>query len=537
MDPSRAEFERQSLGTIPAELGGIDGEFGREIALMVRAARDLCLDAGASCTFDVVLGPSYPIRPPVVTCRTAWGHLPAQLRGGGCVDAAGGVTLPVLSEAEQYGWSRSYTLAVLFYALRQLFAAGDGRPWEWAPPPPCAHAADQQGGAPAEVTLARAGSGAFDGAVAGAPKFAVVAAEASTMGRRRTMEDVTVLRPHAALRGAGDGSALFCIFDGHGGRGCAEWAGATVPDRCLDEARRRGDAREALFRAFVDADGDWEGRQPLARDASGATAIAALFDGDRGLYVANLGDCRCVLARRDRFGELKARDLSTDARADRPDEVARISAAHGFVANRRVNGGLAVSRALGDVGYKRRRAADDARTPVSCEPDVARVQLTADDAFFVLACDGLWDVLSSQEAVDFVQTELHLADDRDPGALEAVCARLARHAVDDKKSTDNVSVCVVRILAAAQARPAARDGKAAAAEQKENVFRRSPQATAQPRLGGSAAQRAAGLASRPAAGQPPSFGAPVAGRTATRDPSKESDDDILDFLLDDSNFS
>ena len=36
--------------------------------------------------------------------------------------------------------------------------------------------------------------------------------------------------------------------------------------------------------------------------------------------------------------------------------------------------------------------------------------------------------------------------------LTAICDRLARHAVDDKKSTDNVSVCIVRIFPASQAR-------------------------------------------------------------------------------------
>ena len=94
------------------------------------------------------------------------------------------------------------------------------------------------------------------------------------------------------------------------------------------------------------------------------------------------------------------RELTFDCRADRPDEVARIAAKGGFVSNKRVNGQLAVSRALGDQDYKRNLPL------VSSEPDMTEHTIHEGDEFFILACDGLWDFVSSEQAVQFVRQRL-----------------------------------------------------------------------------------------------------------------------------------
>lgn len=59
----------------------------------------------------------------------------------------------------------------------------------------------------------------------------------------------------------------------------------------------------------------------------------------------------------------------------------------------RVQDSLAVSRAFGDA---------DMRPWVTCEPEVARLRLSPECAFLVLASDGLWSKVSNQEAVDAV---------------------------------------------------------------------------------------------------------------------------------------
>lgn len=96
-----------------------------------------------------------------------------------------------------------------------------------------------------------------------------------------------------------------------------------------------------------------------------------------------------------------ALDLSSDHKPSRPSERARILAAGGTIIKDRVHGVLAVSRAFGDAEHKRGRgevwgqalSAD----PVSAEPEVTLEPLTPADEFVVIACDGVYDVMSSQE--------------------------------------------------------------------------------------------------------------------------------------------
>lgn len=141
-----------------------------------------------------------------------------------------------------------------------------------------------------------------------------------------------------------------------------------------------------------------------ARTQAGCTALVAVLSGI-DLWVANAGDSRAVLCGRGG----RALPLSFDHKPGEPGEAARIRAAGGFVAAvggvARVNGSLALSRAIGDLAYK-----DPARPPpaqvITAEPDVRHCVLSPGDAFLLLACDGVWDVLTSQGAVDVVRAAL-----------------------------------------------------------------------------------------------------------------------------------
>lgn len=80
--------------------------------------------------------------------------------------------------------------------------------------------------------------------------------------------------------------------------------------------------------------------------AAGCTAVVAVVHGSK-LYVANAGDSRCVLCR----GK-ETVSLTEDHKPTNPDEERRIKAAGGFVSEGRINGGLNLSRAIGDMNYK-----------------------------------------------------------------------------------------------------------------------------------------------------------------------------------------
>ena len=135
-------------------------------------------------------------------------------------------------------------------------------------------------------------------------------------------------------------------------------------------------------------------------DRSGSTAIAALVT-PRHLIVANCGDSRCILVRRGDVVE-----MSDDHKPYNEGEQRRIVAAGGTVTMRRVNGDLAVSRALGDFVYKHTPTLPPESQQVSAEPEIRVVERSPGlDQYLLLACDGVWDVMTNEEAGGWILSQ------------------------------------------------------------------------------------------------------------------------------------
>jgi len=277
-------------------------------------------------------------------------------------------------------------------------------------------------------------------------------------------------------------NGYFAIFDGHAGTFAAEWCGKKLHVLLEDLMRKNPNTPvpELLDQTFTSADNQleklplknsgctaicavlrWEDRVPTSHSATGSQAIAALAaqaakeaeeseakDGkesaprsnstveaaahaiqeakqkatrQRVLYTANVGDARIVLCRNG-----KALRLSYDHKGMDENEGRRISKAGGLILNNRVNGVLAVTRALGDSYLKDLVTGHPYTTETVIQPD--------QDEFLILACDGLWDVCSDQEAVDLVRNV------QDP---QEASKMLVDHALS-RFSTDNLSVMLVR---------------------------------------------------------------------------------------------
>ena len=134
---------------------------------------------------------------------------------------------------------------------------------------------------------------------------------------------------------------------------------------------------------------------------SGCTAVVALIKDNR-LYVANAGDSRCVLSRAG-----QAIEMSHDHKPTNQIEYNRIKKAGGRVTNDgRVNGGLNLSRAFGDHSYKVNRELPLEEQMITALPDVKEIELTDEDDFIVLACDGIWNSMSSKEVVEYINLEM-----------------------------------------------------------------------------------------------------------------------------------
>uniref|UniRef100_K7GGQ7 protein-serine/threonine phosphatase n=1 Tax=Pelodiscus sinensis TaxID=13735 RepID=K7GGQ7_PELSI len=148
-----------------------------------------------------------------------------------------------------------------------------------------------------------------------------------------------------------------------------------------------------------------EGKEEPGSD-SGTTAVVALIRGKQ-LIVANAGDSRCVVSEGG-----KAVDMSYDHKPEDELELARIKNAGGKVTmDGRVNGGLNLSRAIGDHFYKRNKNLPPEEQMISALPDIKVLTINEEHDFMVIACDGIWNVMSSQEVVDFIQAKITQKDD------------------------------------------------------------------------------------------------------------------------------
>lgn len=160
----------------------------------------------------------------------------------------------------------------------------------------------------------------------------------------------------------------------------------------------------------------------------GSTATIILLCGEE-LLVAHVGDSRAVLSR-----DGEAVRLCDDHRPGREDEMERIEAAGGLIlkvgGTYRVNGTLAVSRAIGDRGLKEFVVAD---------PEIISRMLCVEDQFVVVASDGLWDFMKDQECVEMTNRFLV---DHSPATLEQAAKNLVEIACE-RGSSDDVSVVIV----------------------------------------------------------------------------------------------
>ncbi|XP_037319006.1 protein phosphatase 1bb isoform X1 [Pungitius pungitius] len=261
----------------------------------------------------------------------------------------------------------------------------------------------------------------------------------SMQGWRVEMEDA-----HTAAVGLPHGLtdwSFFAVYDGHAGSRVANYCSGHLLEHILsggaDFSSGSGSVegvKDGIRSGFLNIDEYMRSFADLRQglDRSGSTAVCVLLSPSH-LYFINCGDSRAVLSRDAKVG------FSTqDHKPCNPREKERIQNAGGSVMIQRVNGSLAVSRALGDYDYKCVDGKGPTEQLVSPEPEVCVLERAAEgDEFVVLACDGIWDVMSNEELCDFVRSRLLVCD-----VLEKVCNAVVDTCLH-KGSRDNMSVVLV----------------------------------------------------------------------------------------------
>lgn len=283
---------------------------------------------------------------------------------------------------------------------------------------------------------------------------------AARRGEREEMQDAHVLLPDMScylspLPAQVSRVSYFAVFDGHGGARASQYAAEHLHHNLAKKfpSGETGNVdkpiKKCLLETFRQTDEDFlrraSSQKPAWKDGTTATCVLVVDD---LVYVANLGDSRAVLCRMEATAgavgqKLCTLPLSTDHNPTIYEERMRIQRAGGTVRDGRVLGVLEVSRSIGDGQYK--------RCGVISSPDMRRCQLRANDRFILLACDGLFKVFSTDEAVKFVLNVLQEGTvEQRPGLteeevrFEAACQQLASEAVR-RGCADNVTVILLSI--------------------------------------------------------------------------------------------
>lgn len=295
----------------------------------------------------------------------------------------------------------------------------------------------------------------------------------SMQGPRDKMEDFYVSLPTFGC----EDQSFYAVYDGHCGTRAAEYAADKLHTYIQKHPMFKSDCKRAVLEACAQVDDEFVELARKKNIYDGTTAVIALLIKSRAI-IATIGDSYCILCR-----DGKAVELSAKLTPGNPSERARIEAAGGWITEERelylsrlhhmeledpfiakqaeksvrwmtthrVNGELSVSRALGDPDYKGKGMSEymwafpkDHSKKFSADlvlavPDIKDIEFQSKDEFFILACDGLWDVLVPQDAVDIISESFEKGESAQEASL-----RLTRIALK-LGTADNVTIIVVKL--------------------------------------------------------------------------------------------
>eukprot|EP00730_Choanoeca_flexa_P001865 TRINITY_DN10816_c0_g1_i1.p1 TRINITY_DN10816_c0_g1~~TRINITY_DN10816_c0_g1_i1.p1 ORF type:complete len:405 (+),score=92.66 TRINITY_DN10816_c0_g1_i1:66-1280(+) len=290
----------------------------------------------------------------------------------------------------------------------------------------------------------------------------ITSALTSMQGQRPTQEDRHIVDDKFAAVEKCSPQALYAVFDGHLGTEASQYAAdhlsqhisAAMGSLTFDSDAKQHDEQLAKIMkdSFLNLDKEFLRIARIRKRRDGACAAVVLFLG-RKLISAHLGDSRVVLVAKD-----DVVGITQDHKPEAEREKRRIEAAGGHVND--VNGvwrvghkstemlkelarkhgprskqaqpglQLAVARSFGDIELKQ-------PTPLlTAEPDVNIRQLEPSDEAVVIACDGVFDVMTNDDVGTLVRDHL-----TDPDKAAEMIVREAY----SKGSTDNISVIVLKL--------------------------------------------------------------------------------------------
>ncbi|KAK9838413.1 hypothetical protein WJX84_007510 [Apatococcus fuscideae] len=264
--------------------------------------------------------------------------------------------------------------------------------------------------------------------------------------------------------GGKPGRSLFAVFDGHGTNGmhvakaCKTYSPNAIA-QSLAAAENEGTnldcpdrVTQAINTAFDNVDKYLKTEVKINLDSSGTTA-SMVFQQGQHLWVASCGDSRVILCSRRASASGKSHwhvePLTHDHRVTCPKEAARLRTCGGRVCPKTLPCGRSIGPArlwLKDLPFPglclSRSFGDAVAATIGCtsKPEVLHRKLQPfQDAFLVLATDGIWDVLKNEQVCEIV------TESSDPDAAVQTMLEQALEAWEDRIASDNISMVVVKL--------------------------------------------------------------------------------------------
>lgn len=228
---------------------------------------------------------------------------------------------------------------------------------------------------------------------------------AEKKGLRPTMEDSLIIRKLPSFE-------LYGVIDGHGGAKTSNLVAFKLPQLI------------AMFdvKSLIDCISNVNHFLFEMKVNDGATLSLMLLKKDEKMFSLNIGDSRVIIVHKD----MTVTPLTNDHKPFIRDELEQIRKCGNWIsADGRIGGMLAVSRALGDFLLD----------GVSALPDIGEYIITENDYRAVIACDGVFDVLTNEEVGKIVCSE----------DLVSVAAYKIRNTAFSHLSDDNISVIVAEL--------------------------------------------------------------------------------------------
>lgn len=226
------------------------------------------------------------------------------------------------------------------------------------------------------------------------------------------------------------------VFDGHGGKLVSKFLKNNMPQYIMKKSKvniyqQKKHVTGYFFNHLYDKlQNDLKLKHPTAANRCGSTALCGIHylneKGQPMLWMVNVGDSRAVMCNYKGQEVLLTKDHKPNVKSEK-ERIKRLGGRIKFDgADWRIKD-LSLSRAFGDI---------DTAPYVTHRPDIFRYRLNKGDKYIIFACDGLWDVVSNKNAVNFVN---NLLEKKYTGNI---AKKLSEYAIK-KGSYDNVTVSIL----------------------------------------------------------------------------------------------